>query len=311
MDRDANYVAVGAFVLLVTAMAASFVYWYTAYSDRHAYQRYEIYFEGTVSGLSNGSPVRYLGVDVGKVVRIGLDRQERNRVKVLADIDSAAPVDARTRASLSPQGITGLLYIDLQQDRKAGASGPLPQGRDYPVIASIPSDFDVLLASLPALATRAMEFIDHVDALFKGDNARALAATLDGVRRASERLPATLAEIQALTADMRATVRDTHEAVTQLRAAESAALPDVAAALVNARRASDALERTAARLDRFVDSNEPAMARFAQQGLPEMQRLLRESHDAAADIRELTRSLKENPSRLLYEPAHGGVEIAP
>ena len=29
MDRDANYVAVGAFVLLVIAMAVSFVFWYT------------------------------------------------------------------------------------------------------------------------------------------------------------------------------------------------------------------------------------------------------------------------------------------
>ena len=29
--------------------------------------RYEIYFDGSVSGLARGSPVRYLGVDVGRV----------------------------------------------------------------------------------------------------------------------------------------------------------------------------------------------------------------------------------------------------
>ena len=121
MDRDANYFAVGAFVLLVIAMGVSFVFWYTDQRDKHSYDRYEIYFPGSVSGLTAGSPVRYLGVDVGKVVRILIDPQQRNRVEVIADIDSTAPIDGRTQASLSLQGITGLLFIDLEQDRKTGA----------------------------------------------------------------------------------------------------------------------------------------------------------------------------------------------
>src|SRR5450631_3541954 len=139
MDRDANYVAVGAFVLLVIAMALSFVFWYTDQQDKRTYQRYEIYFQGSVSGLTAGSPVRYLGVDVGKVVRILLDPEQRKRVLVIADIDSSAPIDGRTLASLSLQGITGLLYIDLQQDKNTVESGSLAQGQRYPLIRSVPS----------------------------------------------------------------------------------------------------------------------------------------------------------------------------
>ena len=44
------------FVLLVIAMAVSFVFWYTDQQDKRSYQRYEIYFQGTVSGLTPGSP---------------------------------------------------------------------------------------------------------------------------------------------------------------------------------------------------------------------------------------------------------------
>src|SRR6202171_4654396 len=142
MDRDANYVAVGAFVLLVIAMTVTFVFWYTDQQDKHIYLRYEIYFPGSVSGLTRGSPVRYLGVDVGKVFRIMLDPQQRNQVLVIADIDSTAPIDSRTLASLSLQGVTGLLFIDLQQDRKVTASGPLVQGQQYPIIRSVPSDLE-------------------------------------------------------------------------------------------------------------------------------------------------------------------------
>ena len=70
MEREANYVAVGAFVLLVLAMAILFVYWYSDARDQRTFKRYEIYFDGSVSGLAVGGQVRYLGVDVGRVVRI-------------------------------------------------------------------------------------------------------------------------------------------------------------------------------------------------------------------------------------------------
>src|SRR5450631_4654070 len=203
MDRDANYVAVGAFVLLVVAMAVSFVFWYTEHRDKRSYERYEIYFQGSVSGLAPGSQVRYLGVDVGKVVRIMLDPQQRNQVLVIADIESAAPIDSRTLASLNLQGVTGLLFIDLQQDRKVTASGPLAQGQQYPIIRSMPSDFDVLLSSLPALATHAIELVDHFNQVFSDDNVRAIHAMLENARLASARLPATLRDLQAMVGDMR------------------------------------------------------------------------------------------------------------
>ncbi len=244
MDRDANYVAVGAFVLLVVAMAVSFVFWYTEERDKRSYERYEIYFQGTVSGLTRGSPVRYLGVDVGKVARIMLDPQQRNQVLVIADIDSTAPIDSRTLASLNLQGVTGLLFIDLQQDRKVTASGPLAQGQQYPIIRSVPSDLDVLLSSLPDLHG--------------------------------------LAKVTA---------------------------PDVEAALANVRHVTESLAATSDHLDRFVADNEPGLSRFANQSLPQFEQLLRESRAAARDFRDLSRSLKQNPSQLLYETNSRGVEV--
>ncbi len=309
MDRDANYVAVGAFVVLVIAMAASFVFWYTDQQDKRTYQRYEIYFQGTVSGLTAGSPVRYLGVDVGKVIRIQLDPRERKLVLVIADIDSSAPIDGRTLASLSLQGITGLLYIDLQQDKSTAQSGPLTQGQHYPTIRSVPSDFDVLLSSLPALATQAIELADHFNQIFSDDNVRDLRETLHNARLASERLPATLRSTQALVGELQAAVHEVHGAAVDLHAIEARAAPDIGAALTNVRVATDRLAATSQQLDRFLAENEPGIARFTAQGLPEFEELLRESRSAAREFRDLSRSLKQNPSQLLYEQGYRGVEV--
>jgi hypothetical protein len=48
---------------------------------------------------------------------------------------------------------------------------------------------------------------------------------------------------------------------------------------------------------------------FLRDSLPEMERLLRDSRQAAQEFRELSRSLKADPSQLLYESNYRGVEI--
>ncbi|NDF86810.1 MAG: MCE family protein, partial [Gammaproteobacteria bacterium] len=90
MEREANYAAVGAFVLLVVAMAIGFVYWYSDARDAKSYERYEVYFEGSVSGLTVGSTVRYLGVDVGRVLALNIDRRSAERVQVIVELDAEA-----------------------------------------------------------------------------------------------------------------------------------------------------------------------------------------------------------------------------
>jgi len=310
MDRDANYVAVGAGVLLVTAMALSFVLWYTNQHEKRIYLRYEIYFQGSVSGLTPGSPVRYLGVDVGKVSRIMIDPQQRNRVLVIADIEAIAPIDGRTRASLSLQGVTGLLFIDLKQDGRATVPGTLAEGLNYPVIRSAPSDFDVLLSNLPALTTNLVELADRFNQVFSDENVRSFKATLDNARLASERLPGTLREVQDLVADVRHATQEVQGAAAELREIEAHAAPDIESAIANMRRLSDNLAKTSDRLEHFAADNEPRISRFTQQSLPEFEQLLRESRQAARDFRDLSRSLKQNPSQLIYEPNYRGVEVA-
>ena len=72
--------------------------------------------------------MRYLGVDVGRVTALGVDKQDAGRVKVVAEIDSTAPISGATLAKLGLLGLTGLLYIDLQEDPDVPASRALQQG---------------------------------------------------------------------------------------------------------------------------------------------------------------------------------------
>jgi phospholipid/cholesterol/gamma-HCH transport system substrate-binding protein len=306
MDRNTNYVVVGAFVLLVIGMTVSFVYWYTDQRDKRTYQHYEIYYDGSVSGLTAGSPVRYLGVDVGKVARIMLDPKNRKRVEVLADIEDAAPIDTRTLALLSLQGVTGLLFIDLEEDPK-GTNGPLPMGERYPVIRSAPSELDLLLRSLPALANHAIDLVDHMDQLFSDENVNNFKALLANTRVASDKAPVLVHEIEDLVANLRHTSDEVDTAAADFDRVTNDA--DLKTSLANIRRISESLASATDRLNHFVTQNEPALSRFTGQGLPELERLLHESRAAVRDIRDLSRSLQQNPGELLYESNYHGVEV--
>jgi len=309
MERDANYTAVGAFVLLIVTMAGLFVYWYAGNSDARDYKRYEIYFEGSVSGLNRGSTVRYLGVEVGRVVAIRIDKRAADRVQVIADIDSQAPISQDTLASLSLQGVTGLLYIDLlaEADSKRRMD-PVPR-EQYPVIDSVRSNFDLFLSSLPDLVGRAADLVDRASRVLSDENIAALSSTMRNIEAGAATLPATLRDAATVVAEFKASVADVRAAAAGARTLIDSSGPDLAAAAEHIRSISENLATTTNNLDRLMTAHRDDLGLFLRDSLPEMERLLRDSRRAAQEFRELSRSLKADPSQLLYEPSYKGVEI--
>src|SRR5689334_16023090 len=74
MEREANYVAVGAFILLVVGMAVAFIIWYTDSSDGVHYTTYEISFAGNAPGKAD-----LIGRIVHSVTTVRVPDKERKR----------------------------------------------------------------------------------------------------------------------------------------------------------------------------------------------------------------------------------------
>jgi phospholipid/cholesterol/gamma-HCH transport system substrate-binding protein len=311
MEKDAKYVAVGAFILLVLAMGVGFVLWYTDASDGSTFARYEIQFAGSVNGLDRGSPVRYLGVDVGRVRRLSIDLQNPTRVNVLVEVDDTTPISSATRASLGLQGVTGLLYINLYQASDVEKTAALRPGEKYPIIESVVSDFDSFLASLPELMGRANSLLERVGRVLSDRNLEALSGTLASLRETTATFPATSRNAALLVEELQATVKEIHTSAETLNAMTTEARPEVKQALERVTQMTDNLAQASLRVDRFMQQSEQQLGHFTQNGLFEIERLVRETRSAAREFRDLSRSLQENPSQILYEPPESGVEIAP
>ena len=252
MEREANYTAVGAFVILVTVMAGLFVYWYSEGRDRRSYVPYEIYFPGSITGLSEGGSIRYLGVEVGKVRRIRLDSRSAERVQVIAEIDQSAPLSAKTTAELSLLGITGLLYIDLRQN-EAGREvlAAVPSER-YPVINTVRSNFDTFLASLPEIAGSAAELLERAQQIFSPQNSAALSDMVKNLHEASRGLPATLRSIDVLVGDLNNTSTEVRQLAVALQGTTASVSPKLQQLAERLNVTAENLEQASAGINRFV-----------------------------------------------------------
>lgn len=311
MEREANYAAVGAFVVLVVVMAVMFVYWYSDAREHRDYQRYEVYFEGSVSGLERGAAVRYLGVDVGRVVAMNVDPRDASRVQVLVDIDSSAPVSERTIAELSLQGVTGLLYMDLIQDNGTRRLNASVAGEKYPVIRSARSSFDVLLASLPDLVALASDVAERASRMLSDKNIASVSNALANIDKAAATLPQAVQDIRSLVAELRAVGSEVNIAAQGANDVIGQAGPELVSAMQRVRVVADNLSNASAQLDKLVAENRQDVRGFTREGLPELERFLREGRAAAREFRELSRSLREDPSQLLYQAPQQGVSIPP
>jgi ABC-type transporter Mla subunit MlaD len=100
-------------------------------------------------------------------------------------------------------------------------------------------------------------------------------------------------------------------AATDVRVLAADAGPELRTAIRRLGAAAESAATMTARLDRLVADNEDSVSRFADEGLTEIQVLVRDMREASQAIEQLGRQLEADPSQLLYQPATRGVEIPP
>jgi len=311
MERDAKYAAVAAFAMLAIAAAVAFVWWYSGSGERRDFVRYEIYFEGSVSGLARGSPVRYLGVDVGRVRGLAIARGNPSRVRVMAEIDSETPISGATRARLGLLGLTGLLFIDLQQDTSADPARVLGEGQRYPVIPSRKGDIEAFVERLPDLLGDTARLVKRVEGLLSDENLRAVSTTLANVETASRDMPAVTRSAAELAAELRRTAAEVSVLTQKVQGMADTAGPQIEASLAGVRATAERMSRTADSLERIVAGNEASLAQFASSGVADLQALVVDLRGASDEVRALARGLRDRPSSLLIEQKESGMEIPP
>lgn len=149
MEEKVNFTVVGLFVLVLsTALVGGTLWLSSGKTYGTAYDTYHIYMKESVAGLNLNAPVRYRGVDVGRVRKITLAPGNVEEVQVTLAIETGTPVKVDTVAVLQTQGLTGIAFVDLAGGGRDSPVLAARNGEPYPVIRTGPSLMVRLDASL-------------------------------------------------------------------------------------------------------------------------------------------------------------------
>lgn len=299
MENKAHALIAGLFTIALLVATIAIGMWLNR--DQVEWVPYQIATKLSVPGLNPQAAVRYRGLDVGKVEEITFDPREVGQILVHISVRPDTPITQSTFATLGYQGVTGIAYVQLDDDGSRPVRVPSSE-ENIARIEMRPSLFDQLQTRGLAILQQTEELAKRVNNLMRDENQEKMLAAFDNISKAAtelqtiprqlqptlSKLPAmtaqaqqTLNSLNALSVDAQKLTNNLDGMVTTLQAPDGA-LAEVAGAAAQVRTAADRLEH---------------------ETLPVI-------NDARSSIREFNRTLnswRERPQSVLF----GGPEMEP
>lgn len=298
MEPDKNYLFVGVFLVSMLLAMLGFIVW-LAGNDAGNYDTYQMFVSESVTGLSEGSLVKYRGVNVGKVNVIEISKSNPAKIRIQMDILDTTPLTTSTVAVIQIQGITGVSYIDLKGHVAKGQPPIALKGKNkLPIIPSAPSEFRQIVDTIPDMLQKFTELANKLGAFASDENQTRFHNILSNFEKFSK-------DVGEHNMEGRTLIQDLHQAVRNLGDA-AATIQDIS---TNSRADIERVLNTAvSTLDR-VNSLTVDVNNYGEKSYQEVQRLLLDIKKTSRDIQSLSRNLKEDPSQIIYPSREDGVKI--
>jgi len=291
-----NYPIVGLFVLVLGAALVAGVLWLASGGAfQKKYDPYLAIANESVAGLNVNAPVKYNGVDVGKVRKIWLEPGNPEQVNLLFVIERGTPIKEDTVAVLKTQGLTGIAYVELSGGTRDSPPLLATAGNDYPVIRTKPS----LLSRLENILTDVLAKLDNtsssINAILSDENKAAFKSALADISAVTRMIAARKEAIDKVIVSAVRTFDNSARATGQLERV----IARIGKSAESVEKMGDEVARTSTSAGKAVDSVGADVARFTAEALPEFERLLGEMSVLAASLRRLSEKMEGSPGGLL------------
>ncbi len=283
--------AVGLFVTVGIGIAIVAVIWLGMSSILQKGHFYAIYFDESVQGLDKDSPLKYRGVSIGRVERIGV-APDSKLIEVILKAETDQALGSDIVAQLKIVGITGSMFIELDRKKEGepDRSPSLSFPSEYPIVASKPSDisellrgFDDVLRQIKALDLKGIS--DGIKLALENVNQKIVDADMKGV---SENLNALLAETGRTVSRAGKAVSKVENLVADNEEGILAAIKDFSEAMENA---NDFFAKGAS----LISETDDSISQLKRHLLVVGQNLAR----ASASLSRLIDLVSDHPSQLL------------
>jgi phospholipid/cholesterol/gamma-HCH transport system substrate-binding protein len=297
MENRAHALAAGLFTLLLGAALVGVVLWFG--KDDVEYVPFLVTTTSSVAGLKTEAPVRYRGVEVGRVQSIQIEPGVNGRIHIRIGVTEGTPVTKSTFARLGYQGVTGLAYVALDDsgDSKELLESDARKMAEIPLRRSIMDTGEDLIAAFGEIATR-------VNTLLNEDNQKAVRRALSGLELATLRTAALADKTASLAEKLEPGVAGVPGLVGDARGAIGHANQLIG----NLNGLTSKIEERVEALNRVAKSVEEvgATARAVNdETLPRLNALVEDLHKETRALDRLLNAIGEHPQSIVFGPPRG------
>lgn len=299
MTRRYSRFLLGLFVTFGLLLGIVLIIWLGAARYFEKGELFAAYFDESVQGLQVDSSVKYRGVEVGRVISIGV-APDHKLVEVVMKLRLKVEDKEKIAAQLKTAGITGIVFIEL--DRLEG--GEKVTGRSltfappYPVIVTRPSDIKQIMQGVAEIYNK----IKAVD--FEGltEEFKQAAQGINAFFR-NEKLTRAIAHLENTSHNLEETTKKIDTLMAQGKA--NRLLDEATNTLAEAKELIQQMQRELKALnlaqkgekaDRMVENLDRQGRRLGAQ----MEGLLRALEQTSNQMRFLLERLEDNPSDIIF-----------
>ncbi|RZA31831.1 MAG: MCE family protein, partial [Lysobacteraceae bacterium] len=183
MENRSYALMTGVFTIALVVAAVLVGLWLNR--DRTELLPYEIVTTQSIPGLNPEAAVRYRGLEVGRVDQIVFDPRVTGQILIRLSVDKNSPITTTTFASLGYQGVTGIAFIQLDDDRTG--SPRLAAREDQPArIPLRPGLLDVLEKRGLAILEKTEQITDSLAKMVTEENQKTIVGAFDSIGKAAD-----------------------------------------------------------------------------------------------------------------------------
>jgi phospholipid/cholesterol/gamma-HCH transport system substrate-binding protein len=186
MERESHSFIAGLFVILLGLGGIAGAIWLAPDKGPERLP-IDLFSTHSVTGLKVGAPVRFRGVDVGRVDSMSFDPRQFGQIRIRISVDPAASISRSAYAKLNYQGITGVAYVQLDDEKDSS-------GERLPLSSVKVAQMELQASMLESAETdirdvvlKAARVADRLDELLNEQNQQRVTMLLDSFERTSER----------------------------------------------------------------------------------------------------------------------------
>lgn len=294
MENRSHALIAGFFTIALLILAIFIAIWL----GRDKIQRtpYEIVTKSAVSGLNLQAAVRYKGIKVGNVTDIDFDDKNPGQLILRLEVIPDTPVTSATFATLAYQGVTGIAFVQLDEDKTAGASVPLAQDGTTQRIPLRPGVMQNLEERGLAILTQTEELTRRINSLLDPKNRQTMISAVDNINKAAEAWQALPNKLNPSLDKLPELIDQTQNTLNTV----SVLSKDASRFTNNLNLLSTQLQSADGPIARFNLALDQLSNGVTMETLPRIQSLTGEARSSLRSLNRTTENLNDRPQSILF-----------